>query len=556
MAKQKKGTEQTVSLRAQAETWLTEHPDSPLPENSAVLHDLQVHQVELQIQNEELRATQSQLSAANEEYVDLYDHAPVGYGTLSIEGQVLRANRTLALLLGTDLHSLRGQNLHLFVVPADQDKFFLFLRGLNKSPAHASVILMLKKSAGDQFWSRIDGHRVVGAGSVTFRVVLGDISTERTAEAALEVNARLESLGALAGGIAHDFNNLLGGILGYVSLAKEAADGSPKVVHYLEKADSVFDRARNLTQQLMAFSKQSPHQTKVVSLQPLVEKAAAFILSGRETLVRVTSTSDLWPAMLDEAQISQVVDNLVLNASQAMKGFGRVDITLKNTTLAAGTVPTLAAGYYLEMTVTDTGPGIDPALLTKIFAPFFTTKTEGHGLGLASAQSIVKKHGGAIWSESAPGKGTIFHVILPAVPAGTCAETEQQPTRHHGSGTVLVMDDEEFNLEIFSAMLASLGYTTLEATDGTEALRLCRTCPDLKAAFLDLTNKGGTGGKDTVGPLLDAFPCLPVFAVSGYCEDPIMAKPQDFGFSESLAKPFRKEELSALLTKYLTPAAP
>ncbi len=539
-------------LRRRAEHWLVENPGVPLPEESLVLHELEVHQVELQIQNEELRATQSQLSAAREEYVDLYERAPVGYCTLSSKGRILKANGTLAGLLGFEASTLVGQNLTAFSVPADQDKLYLTLRGLMKKPAPTSVVLQMRKSTGEVFWSRVDAHRIDVAGqNPVIRVVLNDMTTQKIAEDTLEVNARLESLGALAAGIAHDFNNLLGGILGYVSLARATEQASAEVVAYLDKAEAVFDRARNLTQQLMAFAKQSPHQTKVVAFQPLVEKAAAFILSGSQTVFHVTGAEDLWPALLDEAQIGQVIDNLVLNASQAMAGLGRVLITLSNATLTEAEVPGLEAGFYLRMTVTDSGPGIPAELLSKVFAPFFTTKSGGHGLGLASAQSIVRRHGGAIWGEAAPGKGTAFHVLLPAIPAGMYAIDAPEEQTYQGHGTVLLLDDEEFNLEILAALLKSLGYETLCAREGNEALELCRSKPPLVAAFLDLTNKRGPGGRPTVMPLLALYPCLPIFAVSGYSEDPVMANPQEFGFADSLFKPFRRDDLTLILAKYL-----
>jgi CheY-like chemotaxis protein len=289
-----------------------------------------------------------------------------------------------------------------------------------------------------------------------------------------------------------------------------------------------------------------------MALRPLVEKSAAFILSGSETQFRVASQENLWPALIDEDLFGQLVDNLVLNASQAMGQRGCVQISIQNITLAEGVVPSLFAGYYLELTFSDTGTGIPAALAGKIFDPFFTTKANGHGLGLATARSIVRKHGGVLWVDSVEGQGTTFHVVLPALPGGTFFETEVILVEHKGSGAILVMDDEAFNLEILTDILGSMGYRPITAKDGEEALQVSRSQPDLRAAFLDLTVKGGQGGRDTVGPLLTMHPRLPVFAMSGYCEDPILAQPRNFGFTDSLQKPFRKQDLTALLSKHLS----
>ena len=553
----------TASLRKQAEARIEalneqigpQFEESVSPEQRALLlHELQVHQVELEIQNEELRATQTLLNLTRYEYIDLYEHAPVGYCTVSPEGILLKANKTFASLIVEENKPLEGQNLARFLTTEDQDKFYLFLRTLQKTRTAASIILQMRVGTRDSFCSRLDARFVdVPTGGSVIRVVVSDITREKLAEQALEVNVRLESLDALAGGIAHDFNNLLGGILGYITLAKEASYDSKRVLRYLEKAESVFGRARSLTLQLLAFSKRNAPQTKVMALRPLVEKCASFILSGSETQFQVTSGEPLWPAALDEDLIGQLVDNLVLNASQSMSQRGLVQISIHNITLSDAMVASLPAGSYLELTIADTGTGIPKALMSKIFDPFFTTKTTGHGLGLATAQSIVRKHGGVLFVDSVEGQGTTFHVVLPALPSGISLETDQAIVGHKGNGTILLMDDEPFNLEILSEMFGFLGYETLKAKDGEEALVMSVSQTNLKAAFLDLTVKGGNGGKDTVGPLLKMHPGLPVFAISGYCEDPIMSSPKTFGFTDSLQKPIRSVDLGALLAKHLDP---
>jgi len=226
----------TASLRKQAEARIEalneqigpQLEESVSPEQRALLlHELQVHQVELEIQNEELRATQTLLNLTRDEYIDLYEHAPVGYCTVSPEGTLLKANKTFASLIVEENKPLEGQNLARFLTTEDQDKFYLFLRTLQKTRTAASIVLQMRVGTKDSFYSRLDARFVdVPTGGSVIRVVVSDITREKLAEQALEVNVRLESLDALAGGIAHDFNNLLGGILGYITLAKEASNDS------------------------------------------------------------------------------------------------------------------------------------------------------------------------------------------------------------------------------------------------------------------------------------------------------------------------------------------
>jgi PAS domain S-box-containing protein len=379
-----------------------------------------------------------------------------------------------------------------------------------------------------------------------------DITESKRTDEALQRIDKLDSLSVLAGGIAHDFNNLLGGIFGYLDLARNEAPGSPATAAYLDKALYIYDRAKALTQQLLTFSKGGDPKRKTGSLAPVVAENASFALSGSNVKCEFRLPDDLWPCDFDDNQIGQVVDNIVLNAAQAMSGGGTIIVSAENASIAKDKIHSLPAGDYVMVSFSDSGEGISPEHLGRIFDPFFTTKAGGHGLGLATSYSIIHKHGGHIDVESSPGKGSVFRIYLPAS-NGTVAEDPSQSAAEpkRGYGTVLVMDDEDFIREIFGKMLVSMGFGFIEAKDGDEALRILSEIAgrgeSMAAVILDLTVPGGRGGKETIGEIKKIFPALPVFAASGFSEDPVMANPESSGFTDSIQKPFRRMDLERLL---------
>jgi CheY-like chemotaxis protein len=248
--------------------------------------------------------------------------------------------------------------------------------------------------------------------------------------------------------------------------------------------------------------------------------------------------------------MSQVFTNLLLNAKEAMPWGGTVLISARNAVLKGGEVPFLPPGVYLEVSVADRGDGIPPHLFKKIFDPFFTSRKGSQGLGLTTCASIVQKHGGGIVVQSEPGHGTTIHIYLPASFHEAAAETEA-PNLRSDPGTILVMDDEAYMREIIREMLKSLGYGVVEAESGEAAMELCSRGQELQGAIIDLTVRGGMTGKDTLAAMRSVLPNLPVFAASGFSEDPIMARPLEFGFTGCIGKPFRKEELAQLLARHL-----
>ncbi len=368
---------------------------------------------------------------------------------------------------------------------------------------------------------------------------------------------KLESLGVLAGGIAHDFNNLLGGVYGYIDMAGELSENK-NISYYLSKAMSTINRARGLTQQLLTFSRGGAPVQKVQKVFPFVKETAQFALSGSNISCRYDVSQDLWACNFDKNQIGQVVDNIVINAKQAMPEGGTVEITARNTTLAEKEHPVLTKGSYVRISIKDNGIGIPSGMLTKIFDPFFTTKSEGHGLGLATCYSIINRHGGSIDVDSNLGEGSTFHVYLPAeIKAVPVSSVEQTGSRHKGIGTFLVMDDEEVMRETIGAMLESFGYSVVCKDNGKDAVDYfaseLKENKLLSGMIFDLTVPGNMGGEEAVKEVRKIDTEIPVFVVSGYADGPVMKNPVEYGFTASICKPFRRTKLMEMLEKHMKP---
>ncbi len=378
-----------------------------------------------------------------------------------------------------------------------------------------------------------------------------DISARKLEEEALQRMQRLESLGVLAGGIAHDFNNLLAGIFGCIDVALESTT-EPAVAGTLRRALGAIDRSRALTQQLLTFAEGGAPIKQVGHLGPFLRQTAEFALSGARATCTFRIPANLWCCDFDRNQIGQVIDNIVINAQQAMPDGGEIEVSAENVTLADDGGPAQPApGNYVKISIADHGPGIAPEILPRIFDPFFTTKRQGHGLGLATAHSIIERHGGYIEVDSTPGQGSVFRLYLPALPGAAPEWRSTAPPPPRRPGTVIVMDDEEVVRFVVGRILESLGYSVIATADGGEAIAALRreraAARRVDAMILDLTVAGGMGGREAVSELRALDPELPLYVSSGYADDPVMASPAAYGFTGSIGKPFSRAELARLL---------
>jgi two-component system, cell cycle sensor histidine kinase and response regulator CckA len=384
-------------------------------------------------------------------------------------------------------------------------------------------------------------------------LVFRDITEKQRFIDAMQRTAKLESLGVLAGGIAHDFNNFLTGIFGYIDLALTTAK-EPQTVEYLESTVSSINRARALTLQLLTFAKGGSPVQKIMPLVPFIREAALFAMSGSSISCRFHLPDDLRPCNIDKNQIGQVIDNIVINAQQAMPNGGAVEIAAVNVSFSEKEHPPLERGDYVKVSIKDSGIGIPKDIMSRIFDPFYTTKIKGHGLGLATCHSIVSRHGGCIEVESEQGKGSTFHVYLPAS-TGPIPREAISNVKHKGGGTILIADDEAIVRDTLRKMLESMGYTVISKTDGKEVVDLFLGESGDKgrvtALIFDLTIPGGMGGIEAVAEIRKRDGKIPVFVVSGYAENSAIKNPGDYGFTASISKPFTIAELSEMLNRHL-----
>ena len=378
-----------------------------------------------------------------------------------------------------------------------------------------------------------------------------DVTERKNMDKELQKAEKLESLGLLAGGIAHDFNNILSSILVNIGMSKIYAGKEGKSLSRMNEAEKAVLRAKDLTQQLLTFSRGGAPIKNPASIAALLKDTAEFALSGSNVRCDFSAAGGLWDVEIDEGQISQVIQNLVLNGSQAMPQGGTIYIGANNVSLKTGDLPPLKEGKYIKIEMQDQGVGIPREHYTKIFDPFFSTKQRGSGLGLSTAYSIVKKHSGLITVESELGKGTTFYIYLPATGEKKKKKKKEDLRTIAGHGRILLMDDEEMVLEATGDMLQEMGYTVTTAEDGEEAIKLYEAAGQAGEPFevviMDLVVPGGMGGKETIERLLEIDPGVRAVVSSGYSTDPVMAHYEEYGFVGAVSKPYKIIDMSTVL---------
>jgi len=396
--------------------------------------------------------------------------------------------------------------------------------------------------------------------------VLRDITQQKRTEDELFKAEKLNSISLLAGGIAHDFNNMLTAILGNISMVRIELDEGDKHATKLIAAETAALQAKSLTQQLLTFSKGGAPVLEVTTVSEMVDECAQFILRGSNVKCAVEKDDDLWAVDADKGQISQVVNNLIINADQAMPEGGNICIRIRNLRVRLSEVPALNSGQYVCIEVRDEGTGISPENLKKIFDPYFTTKAEGNGLGLASSYSIIHSHKGTITADSSVGQGSIFRVYLPKSTQPTQEKPKQNPAKgkkqaketiHRGKGRILVMDDMEAMMMVAGEILTVLGYQVEYSTNGEEAITAYKQAKEsgkpFDACVFDLTVPGGMGGEEAANILIEYDPKLVAIASSGYTTSNVMSNYKKSSFKAVVPKPYRIKEMSDALHAVLHP---
>lgn len=505
------------------------------------------------------KQTLERVAESERRFRAVFDSNMVGVGFWGPQGQVFDANDAYLAIVGRTREDLANDRVNWRTQTPPEH---------HSSDDHAIEQIMKDGicTPYEKESLRLDGTRVpvvIGGALIQRSPLMGvafalDITERKKAEkerqefeSQLNRTQRLESLGLLAGGIAHDFNNLLGGILGNIDLARSTLDDKAQAAKYLQTAIGAFTRAKDLTRQLLTFSKGGAPATQPVALGAVLEEARSLALSGSRLRCEIGLGDDLDTVDADPNQLAQVMNNVLLNARQAMPEGGRISVEAENSHIRSQGIAGLSEGHYALITVRDEGVGIPASVLPKVFDPFFTTRESGSGLGLATCHSIVRRHGGAMTLESTLGAGTTVRIYLPVSHTAAVSRSQEPASTQRLAGRVLVMDDEEVMRSVATHMLRHLGLEVVCVRDGEEAeatfARELKSGGRFDAVLLDLTIPGGMGGERAMAQIRKLDPEVPGVVASGYSDSPVLAEPAKYGFAGKIEKPYRTSQLRAVL---------
>ncbi len=521
-----------------------------------LVHELQVHQVELEMQNEELQGARAEMEALAKKYRDLYNFAPVSYLTFDRGGKILGANLAAAKLLGIERGHLINRRFDAQLSIDDVPVFQAFLQSTFETTDNDLCEVSLHQENRSPV--RIRVRASVDDSSETCLAVATDISSLKQAEEDRLILSKLESTGILAGGMAHDFNNLITVILLNLELAEMLPIPNADLKKFLSRAMEATLKSSELSQKLITFATGGISKRKATPLTNLIKEALPPILANSQVRFECTLADDLWMVEVDAAQFTHVIQNLVLNAREAMPEGGLVSLRAINCVTGFKQMhQTLPPGGYVRITLSDQGPGIPADVLPKIFDPYFSTKQRGDqtgmGLGLTICHTIVQKIGGTITVESEPGDGATFDVYLPASVKSLNFEDASSPMTEPQSGKILVMDDSKYLRDAVGELLKQMGHSVELTADGQSAVDAYKKARDagqpFDAVILDLMVPDGPGGRVTIQQLLQVDPAVRAILMSGYSKDPVILDYAYHGFKAALVKPFNMAGLRSKLAE-------
>jgi two-component system, cell cycle sensor histidine kinase and response regulator CckA len=504
------------------------------------------------------RAADDALRASEEKYRTILESIEEGYFETDLEGNFTFFSDPFCKILGWSRNELMGTNTSKYTTPETRQKMDQISARIKKTGVPENV--------ADYVITRPDGNRVTlelsfalmkdqGERPIGFRGVLRDVSErlkseeeKRRLENQLQQAQKMESIGTLAGGIAHDFNNILMGIQGNASLMLLKIDASHPSFEKIKNVEKYVQNGTELTKQLLGFARRGKYQVKASDINEIIDKSATmFGRTKKEIRIRMDLARDIWTVEVDRGQIEQALLNLYVNAWQAMPEGGDLYLQTENVLLDGSQLRPykVEAGKYVKITVADTGVGIDNKTKDRIFEPFFTTKEMGRGtgLGLASVYGIVKNHGGYINVFSERERGTTFSIYLPASEKKVVADKEIAVSFEKGSGTVLLIDDEQMIIDVGRELLSNLGYEVMLAMSGPEALEeYKKNQAKIDLVIMDMIMPG-MGGGETFDRLKEINPDVKVLLSSGYSIDGQATKIMQRGCAGFIQKPFNMNQL-------------
>lgn len=521
-------------------------------------HELNKSLINLKGEVEERKLAEEALRLSEAQFRGVFEGSALGITISDTEGQIIKCNPAYQKMLGYSEEELRNMTFSALTHSEDVEKHIGPYRDLLKGRRDFfSAEKRYLRKDGQVVWGQLTVSLIRDKSGKPLFVIglIENIGERKLLEEERLKASKLESIGLLAGGIAHDFNNLLTAIIGNIALAKNYIDPESKAAARMQQAEKALFRSKDLTYQLLTFSKGGEPVKKTSAIHDLIRESTEFALRGANVKCEFDIADDLWQVFVDSGQFGQVIQNLVINADHAMDAGGTITISVKNFKADDTEILPIKEGNYVKISIKDNGPGIMPDDLPKIFDPYFTTKKEGSGLGLSIVHSIIRNHDGHITVNSKPGTGTTFDIYLPATMKKDSKAAAESPKMYKGSGKILVMDDEEMILDFAKELLEYLGYEIELARDGAEALKLYTLARDsgkpFAAVFMDITIPGGMGGKEAVKEILAIDPHAKVIVSSGYARDPIMSNYEQFGFVGVVPKPYNLEEMSQELYRVL-----
>ncbi|RPJ15716.1 MAG: PAS domain-containing sensor histidine kinase [Desulfobacteraceae bacterium] len=494
------------------------------------------------------------LKKSEEKYRLLFERNLAGVYRTTIDGKFLDCNDAYARIYGYQSREeiMKVPVVEFYPSPKSREEF---IAALQSNGTRQNLENRRLRKDGSTIWLLENASLVPDKdGNLTeIEGTLIDITERKKMEEELLKADKLESVGILAGGIAHDFNNILTSIIGNISLAGTYVNPGSKAFDLLNAAETAAIKASGLSSRLLTFARGGLPAKETTSISDLIKESSLDMLKGSKSKCELIIEEDLWPVEADPRQISQVISNIVINADQAMPDGGIVKVKADNLVLDEKNEMRLKPGRYIRISVKDQGVGIAEKHLSKIFDPYFTTKSAGSGLGLATAYSIIKKHNGHISIDSRPGAGTEFHIHLPA--SDKTVSIIEETGQIKGRWKILWMDDDGMLREMAEAMLEILGYEAEFATEGAEAVEMYKKAMESEkpydAVFLDLTIPGGMGGKEAIKKLMELDPQIKAVVSSGYSEDPVMSNYRGYGFKGMMPKPFDLNSLGRVLNDVL-----
>jgi signal transduction histidine kinase/CheY-like chemotaxis protein len=526
-------------------------------EAQRLVHELEVHQAELEIQNEELLHARAELEKTLAEYTELYDFAPIGYFTLGIDGTIRAVNLTGGALLGVECSSLLGRRLGMYLAEGSRVPFADFLDKLFASGTGGACEVVFDVKGKSPLIAQIEA--TASRSREECRAVVFDVTERRKLEEQLRQAQKMEAVGLFTGGVAHDFNNMLTAIIGYGETIRENIHaGDESLRENIEQVLKAAGRAADLTARLLAFSRKQLTILEPVIIDAVIDDISKLIrrVIGADIELTFAFSCDKLVIMADVGQIEMALMNLATNARDAMPRGGRLSISTKQVLVEKGSESLYdlkVPGRYALVSVADTGSGISKDSLEKLFQPFYTTKEmgKGTGLGLSIVHGIVKQHNGSVMVDSQPGAGATFKIYLPLFEGREVRPERKMPAPLvRGTETILLAEDEEMVRLFMGRILENAGYTVIPAENGEEALTRFKENDDIALVLSDVVMPGKSGNQ-MFEEMRRIKPGVKVIFISGYTPDIMQSKGLDASVVDFITKPFQKSDVLAKIREVL-----